>query len=543
MSMLNLSQFRVRWLIFLLLFALPVVRLLIRAEYGIFFPEIGIVAASFAALAVLLATLTRTLWVFHLTAVLNIALLSVNAIQVEFVPNVSPLWVVATLLAGNAVAIYLFRGKFYAIVLIFLTGGFLADIGGYAGKHLTGRAIPEVATAAKTNHVVHIIFDEAIGLGALPSDCASCIAARSQFQETLSRWNFRIYPNAFSNYGNTRDSISSLLNDRLLDRPGELISHETLRPFLNDNAYFDRYIAKQYDLRVYESDWIRFSAAKYPTIKAELYDVNSLKALHSMALSWLSRLRQIVAIYIRSDQFWWTYGGSHLPTWLTYTKRVGPLALANVWPVHILNDYSHASKNTLFFAHLLHPHHPYVYRFDVSLRNPDEWSDDWQLNIYDDQKPKYQRRYDAYCQQIQFLSHQIADFLSALKSTGHLESSTIIFHGDHGSRIRLFKLSERQGRRSENKGATSVPDHSRYDYVSEPPERDVLNRFATLLAIRKPGAAMPEIVNEKGSVLHFLRRDAFFSDRDPEEPAINSAYLFDKSGRPRQIPILQIWRS
>ena len=84
------------------------------------------------------------------------------------------------------------------------------------------------------------------------------------------------------------------------------------------------------------------------------------------------------------------------------------------------------------------------------------------------------------------------------------------------------------------------PVVSRYDYVSAPPLRDLLNRFSTLLAIKLAGASQPSEVSTKGSVLFFLR-GVVWPKQDVNE-GINSVYVFDAEGRPREIPLLTIWQ-
>jgi hypothetical protein len=126
-----------------------------------------------------------------------------------------------------------------------------------------------------------------------------------------------------------------------------------------------------------------------------------------------------------------------------------------------------------------------------------------------------------------------------LRAAGIYESTTVIIHGDHGSRLRLLDEGQRAAREKLLFESPKCPIVSRYDYVSDPPLRDLLNRFSTLLAVKVAGASQPSEVSTKGSVMFFLR-GVVWPKQDVSE-GINSVYLFDAEGRPREIPLLAIW--
>jgi hypothetical protein len=115
----------------------------------------------------------------------------------------------------------------------------------------------------------------------------------------------------------------------------------------------------------------------------------------------------------------------------------------------------------------------------------------------------------------------------------------VVIHGDHGSRIRLLDEGERAAREKVLVKSTKCNPFSRYDYVSAPRIQDLLNSFSTLLAIKPAGAAEPSEVMTKGSVLFFLR--GVLLPRQHDSQGVNSVYLFDAEGLPREIPLLAIW--
>jgi arylsulfatase A-like enzyme len=147
-----------------------------------------------------------------------------------------------------------------------------------------------------------------------------------------------------------------------------------------------------------------------------------------------------------------------------------------------------------------------------------------------------------YGEQVQFLAGQIDKFLEGLKETGLYDTTTIIIHGDHGSRLRLLKSSSEQLERLK-KETVGFSWLNRYDYEEGEPEfRDLLNRFATLLAIKLPGSHSSQIVTEPGSALYFLERALGQWSASKRYDAVNSVYLFNVDGSPRGIPMADLWR-
>lgn len=537
--MTDITRYRARFLVLFALLTVPFLRMLIEHSYGWFHVEILVAVLFIATAAAVLAAIACTPSAFHLLTVGSAVLLSVNTVHVNFFPLTPLSWIMAGLTGLLLCAVLVLGKNFYQILLIFLLGTSLGDIANVAVDYTDGLSFAQ-AKRANYDHVVHIILDEMMSLSAMPPECGECIRGAAAFQQTLERGNFQIYPYAFSNYQATHDSIPSILNGHILDRTEEYLPTEKVdRPFLHENRYFEKYLARKYAIRVYQSDDILFDSTEYGSVQARTYKANNLSALHEMHISWLARLKQLSLVYIRSDRFW-SRLCSELVGFHHQPQRIGPLAAKYVWPDRLLEDFGAATQNTLFFVHLLSPHSPYVYRSDGSVRSladansPDNhcgWC--WETS-------KYQQSYRLYGEQVQFLAGQINRFLDGLKQTGLYDSTTIIIHGDHGSRLRLLTLTAQQLERIRIESAGFWV--SRYDYIDEPELRDLLNRFSTLLAIKLPRSGPPRMVTETGSVLYFLERVFGPWSQPKEYAAVNSVYLFNADGSPRRIPVLDLWR-
>jgi hypothetical protein len=539
----DVARFRVRFTILFFLLMVPFFRMLIQHHYGFFHVEVFVAVLMTGALAATLAAVARNHNAFRMLVVACVVLLSVNTLQVNFMPEVRSRWITLGVTALVSLGMFVLRDKFYRILLIFVFGSCLGDIANAVAEYTRTREVNARTQAGKYDHVVHIILDEMAGLRAVPPECGECVRAAETLKQTLERGNFRIFPYAFSNYQGTRDSIPSILNGRLLNRTEEYLpdGESAARPFLRKNQYFETFLARNYKVRTYQSDFLRFDAPEYASVRSYTYNANSLKAFRAIPGPWSLRLRQLFAIYVQSDQLWWMISTRLLPSSLQLERiDVGPLAAQDVWPQRLLQDVRAADQNTLFLVHLLIPHRPYVYRADGSVRDLEDVISQTGHWVYDTNE--YRELYRRYGEQVEFLAREIKVFLDDLKQTGLYDSTTIIIHGDHGSRIRLLHpgYAEQLGRFRQEKSA--INPLSRYDYLGEPDASDLLDRFGTLLAIKPKGSQSAEVLNEPGSVLYFLEQ-SFGSWGGPNNPeALNSSYLFNADGSPHAIPMANILR-
>jgi hypothetical protein len=275
-------------------------------------------------------------------------------------------------------------------------------------------------------------------------------------------------------------------------------------------------------------------------VQADTYKIADISKLHDLPTSWRTRFGTIAGVYLRSDQFLLELFERFLPEdYLPDMFMVSPLSLAGIWPDRVLEDYRTASENTLFFVHLLLPHYPYVYRSDGSVTDSSRWNAQEKRLYYEDESTEFWRMYESYGQQLEWVATQLEGFLAGLRDAGGYSRTTVILHGDHGSRLRLLRTSEREPRLDDG-----VDEHDDYDYQRGGPDsRDLLNRFATLFAIKHPGAVEPNTISEKGSVLYFLQKETRIFDDVPDYNALNSFYLANKDRSMERIPMLHAWRN
>jgi hypothetical protein len=534
-------QLWVRFLFFALLASGPILRLLILDRYGFFNPEVGVALAVHLGAALLLASITRNAFSYY--AITLVLILATAAYPLQVTLGMRLRLVLPLLIVACVGLMYLLRDGFYRLSVIFLIASLGGDIIKAVLEGSSSDAATVQASGEKYDHTLHIIFDEMQGLGAMPADCVNCQIARAKLEAILTAGKFQVFPYAFSNYRGTRESIPSILNNRLLNGANQYFSSEQ-DAVLKDNLYFDRYVADKYDIRVYQSDYIDYAAPKYSSIVAKTYKANGLHALHYVDAGWVVRFEGLLTLYLNSNENWGALLG-RLPLYMQpKLLQTHPLSALEVWPNQILADIKRAQKKTLFFAHLLVTHRPFIIRPGGSLRSLEEWRDNEKhVVFYEDQKERYQRVYEAYGEQLQFVARQLDSFLNTLRETGQYDSMSIILHGDHGSRIRLLPSSQRAVRAKLN---MSDKETGYYDYDSAPGGRDLENQFATMLAIKPRHATAAQTIEEPGSVLNLFRRHLKVPGQGFPETEIaekvNSVFLFNEDGHAHEIPILRYWQ-
>ncbi|MEX2301516.1 MAG: sulfatase-like hydrolase/transferase [Bryobacterales bacterium] len=531
-----------RFLVLSTLAAVPFIHFLLTHRYGFLYPEVLFALALFLIPCALLAALSKKEVAFHLVALILILLVSTNAIHISLFPDLRLRYILSALAALTAAGMYFMRDKFYYIVLVFA----ISVLGTDTAQAVVEWASQQATSDSQSNpssrrHVVYLILDSQIGLAGFPRDIPESAEAEFALRSVLADNQFTIYPNAFSNYQFSKDSIPSILNRRLIPKTGYYFRDEPLKTVLLENALFEQYATKGYAVNAYYSDYIGFPSTEFE-VTSRTYYLNSLAVLHGLLeskLRWPSRLHQLLTIYFQADAFLWeAYVRLASERFRPKRLRLGPLAVAHVWPNQLLSDIRTAERDTLFFAHLLTPHDPYVYEATGQVRDPEEWTLEADMDSFE--RSRYVNLYRRYANQVIYLSRQLGAFLQELRDIGVYDSTTVVIHGDHGSRIRLLKEGERQEWEKLRVSTPDCPYVSRYDYVSEPELRDLLDRFSTLFAVKHAQARESQIMEEKGSVSYFLQKE-FDTSGQNIDPNWNSVYLFNADGAPQEIPLLELW--
>ncbi|HXG32634.1 MAG TPA: sulfatase-like hydrolase/transferase [Bryobacteraceae bacterium] len=522
------SSFPRRLLVVAAVILLPFVGFLVSHRYPVWRLE------AVAALASLLLSAALLAWVGRGRALYAVVLLSACVLAAEPLRRTlspaaefsRPAVFAGLALVTGVLAAWL-RERFFTLVVAFAGGMFVAHCVLMLGRP----PLPAVRAAGpprqSLSHVLFLVLDEHCGPAGLPRDIPACRRAAAAIERTFLRHGFRLYPNAFSNYASTVSSIPSLLNGRLLRRRGEFSNNE-LPDFygvthLDARPFFETYRNQGYRIVVLQDRRISFEHSSAPS---EVVEYSSeLQSFSRARLPWTEKFAVLVGAYQASDELRASVKG-FFPGFRFGARALAPLAVPADWPAWLAGRLEQAAERTLVFAHLLVSHAPYLQKRNGEIRRLGQW---WNDQKYQPADPEtYRDRYTRYAEQIEYVQSRLDELFSRLARSGMLDQMTVVVAGDHGPRVRL--------RRPGRYGGSADPEH--YDYLASPPLEDLLDRFSALLAIRKPGLA-PGRDPRKASLLQ-IAGEILHGRSSTDET--NLVFLFERDGRPRGVPIVDLWK-
>ena len=349
------------------------------------------------------------------------------------------------------------------------------------GEPLTVGALP--ADLRDLPPVIHIVLDEHIGLAGLPSEFDDRSAAAHAIETTYR--DFALYTRAYSRFAETQYSLSSLLNGDLGEEASALLEETPARHGLKRNAWFERLKAKGYAISVYQSAWFDLCDGAAAVDRCYTYQLYSPNPIQRAPLPTLAKLRVLTAKLLDD---------ANVP-------QLSPLGSSEAL-AQFEADVDRAPRGVAYIVHLLMPHFGYMFRGDCSLADPKEWGTLEPIDVEVLSTPDERaERYRLYLPQLLCTQTRLAALFERLKRLGVYDSATIIVHGDHGSRI-----AERP---------------FRYLPAEMLSDRDLLDHFSTLLAVKGPNIA-PGLRPEP-AVLQRVFAETFLGGRS--RPAGSGAVL------------------
>ena len=518
-----MTVFRVQSVVYRVFFfgsliVLPFIQFLVKQRYFLMRAENVVYMAFLVAACLILGWITHKHMVFHVVAILGLSVMQVPYTQSihDALLVFKPIYLVfAAIFLFSALA-RLMGDKFYAVVLVAVTA---ANISGMV-EAAVGPGVLSItdnpslsensnsATHTKPSRVIYLVLDGYMGPAGFAEDTPHSKSVRRSIENTFLKYGFTLYPNAFSNYAWTAASVRSLLNMTLLDRAPVEDPGERYR-------LFSHFRELGWALSIY-----RFRNAKVfwtpPSAEREvLYNQFLLGAIRDLPMPWTDRLtvlsrtymyesRWILLVMKNLDAGWVNIHGLH------WSQAVS-LKVLDV----LRRDVIAASRDSLFFAHLLAPHHPYIYRSDGSVwpvATMAIWR--WGRSLDDRAYEAWRRQYE---EQVLHLNKRLDEFLGQLQSAGVLASAMVIVHGDHGSRMR---------------SSAGIGE----------PFQQMLDRYSALLAVKRPGMLKGRMVHRKASLMELLHKELYPDAKWQLPREIDSVYLHDDNGAVAKSPFLSLWR-
>lgn len=477
-----------------LLLAVPLVAFLATNQYPLATPETGLLFAGCLAAGALLGFLSsRFTWLGVLilgggTALCLNSLYGWPGSTGGLVLLLATCLVVAAALRRHLPAVLTAAGSvFIAATLLIPGSGAREDQPAAAGA----TARPQPAAAADLPVILHLVLDEHIGTDGLPPEVPGSAELARWLTESYVGQGFRLHPDAYSEYFETRNSLANLLNFSSGESDWAHLVRERHKPYvLAESAYFRHLGGLGYRLHVYESDYLDYCHVPGITYAGcAHYRANSIAALPAASLGIVDRARFIRNSVLGTSQYLQKLRDKYvriratlprlaLPAWDDGVSRVGPLPVLAVLR-KLEADLRAARPGNAYFAHLLIPHFPYLLDAQCRVRkNIDEW-----LYNYDPTASELEpnsaagraARYEQYFAQIRCEQHLVNRLFEAMRQAGVWRTAIVIVHGDHGSRI-VRRLPVQQTAASLTRS-------------------DLHDGFSTLFAAKLPGRA-PGVVRD-----------------------------------------------
>jgi hypothetical protein len=330
--------------------------------------------------------------------------------------------------------------------------------------------------------IIHLVLDEHIGIEGLPGDIEGADLLREELRSFYADFGFRLFGRAYSQYHNTKLSLAAMLRGE----PNRYVLTEqeaqAIEGSLRHNAWFQRLAQRGYRVRVYSSFDVNFCDRNRGYVRScYAYEANSIASLKEVDLPTLTLAKAISAGFLDSLVVYQVWAGSSrrvvrqgiiLPSWMRQEHKYAAPASLPIFR-RILQDLKREPRGSAYFAHLLIPHHTYMYDEHCRIKPNIE---DWSNNVSPDtigslgiiNTPESRKRFYAnYFEQLRCTRRALQDFLEKLQKMGVYETATIIIQGDHGSRIAL-----------------AAPNRLYGDLLSD---TDLVDLYSTLFAVHGPG--------------------------------------------------------
>lgn len=333
--------------------------------------------------------------------------------------------------------------------------------------------------------VIHLLFDGMLAPGAIDPGIRGGKAVYRAMQRLAEPHGFRVFERAYSRHHATVTSIPNMMNAEYTGENRVPILEEK-HTALKENAYFDDYAARGYAIRVYQQSKHLDYCANENVAVCNSYSpawsiVDSVRKGAATGVFSTSTERALGLLSLVLCEHDYNYSGCLLarliresPAGRTLIREETFKAISLIrfrqtgftgWFDNFVEDLMRSERGTLFFAHFLVPHDPFLLAEDCGLL--------WRWEKYDhlaDKDPgdpdamiqKRKLTLESYYDQVRCALLKVEELLARIDRSQRHRDALIILHGDHGSRI-----------------STGLEtDKTRTGFVT---------RYATFFAVRAPG--------------------------------------------------------
>jgi hypothetical protein len=340
---------------------------------------------------------------------------------------------------------------------------------------------------ASSPRLIHLIFDEHIGIDGLPSEFNLGRKAKAELVDFYQRHGFTLYSGAYSRYYDTADSIPNLMNFSVQSKARAFVSGTADSSSFKvlTNRYFALLLDRQYRVSVLDTTYLKLCPDVLTTqIACVRYGFHELGWLGDLSLPVSEKITALFSSfltrYARYQRGVVAYNGRIRPMLVAQGIPVPRIPVNSIWTLHRIRGYSvnamamldklkdaiaYMPPGQALVAHVMLPHFPYAYYGDCTLRPIGDWKWGDRGDLNEIRTPEWRvETYEAYLEQLQCLYRKLGDLFTHIKEAGLFENSIIVAHGDHGSRFSIHH-----------------PSLNNLDVMTED---DYLDSFSTLFAVK-----------------------------------------------------------
>ena len=302
----------------------------------------------------------------------------------------------------------------------------------------------------KKNRILVITFDGLMGIEGIKRINSK---KSEEFQNHVSRLNklhnFSVFNKAYSRFSHTFYSMGHMLNYDFESLNNNKVYFDERKSTLIKNKFFtDR---PDYLITVYQTDQVNFCKNRnivkcktFNPYKSNFLDEEGLlnkdvrlsiqnfnSAIQSTSMS-----KYVFTSFVKILN---KFNGKDLRIDSAYYAKQ-----FSKWFDTFVDDISNSETNSIYFAHFMIPHEPYLLNEECILHNPSndliekiKIKDDFKFleTFSKEQQKKRLTEYEKYFQQSKCVLNKIDDLIEKLKENNKFDSTDIYIFSDHGTRI------------------------------------------------------------------------------------------------------------
>jgi len=322
---------------------------------------------------------------------------------------------------------------------------------------------------------IHIILDEHIGIEGIPPSEDQNLEFSHALRDKYIQLGFQVYGRAYSRHFSSQNSFASFMNFDSTNEPQKYYKdgENGYEYNLTSNALFEALSSRGYHINVVQPKYMDLCNGDKKNVVENCitYEVAALLPLgpSNGFSAYVLTIITNVFVKLEFNNLYEIIKKTSIGKALDLPNIGGstpPFATYKVFD-EVVDLLSNAQKGNAYFVHLLLPHFPFLFDEQCNNLGPRGIRVSQKRNHPEAKESVYSR----YLKQVKCTHHLMEKLLRSLSDNQATSQSTIVIHGDHGSRI--------------------LNDGQEFDITSIEAEthtrEELIQMYSTFFVIRRPG--------------------------------------------------------